>query len=73
MFVSPDRTEAWYIAARSQSSDLLWGVCISPKTFRTGTVTFDALVGWKSVELDPILISQLAAMWLARRWVLLPR
>jgi hypothetical protein len=72
MFVSPDCAEVWYIAGRSQSSNLLWGAYMSPKTFRTGTVSVDVLAGWKFAEIGRILISQLAVTWLARRWVLVP-
>ena len=72
MFVSPDRTEAWYIAGRSQSSDLLWGVYVSAKTLKTGTVPMKALDTWEPLRVDRVPITRLAVNWLVRRWALPP-
>lgn len=72
MFISPDRSKAWYIAARSRMPDLLWGVCVSAKTFKTGTVPLGALSDWKPLPLDRVAISKLAVRWLARGWSLPP-
>lgn len=70
VFISPDRSKAWYIAGRTATSDLLWGVCVSAKTFETGTVAIDALAEWEHLRLDRMPITRLAVTWLARRWAL---
>jgi hypothetical protein len=66
--VSPDRAEAWYVAAYDPSSEVLWGAYVSASAFRTGTVVRTALAGWDTVEIQPAPLARLAVGWLARRW-----
>ena len=66
--LSPDRAEAWYIAAYDPLTQILWGAFVSASGFRIDTVACSTLAGWRVIEIEPVHLAHLAVGWLTRRW-----